>query len=249
MKTAFFRFYEELNDFLPEDKKKTRFQHNFIDRASVKDMIEAIGVPHIEIDLILVNCKSVDFSYLVNDGDDISVYPVFEALDISEIQHLRPKPLRNVKFIVDVQLGNLSKYMRMLGFDTVYKTGCNENEIINISLKEKRTILTKNRELLKRNEVTHGYWVRNKELKQQIGEIINRFDLRNEIKEFTRCMECNNLLEKVEKEKVINRLLEKVKQYQQEFYYCQKCDKIYWKGSHYERMLETIKNIKHKSGE
>jgi len=249
MKSAFFRFYEELNDFLPVDKKKTRFEHKFIDRASVKDMIEAIGVPHIEIDLILVNGKSVDFSYLVNDGDDISVYPVFEALDISEIQHLRPKSLRNVKFIVDIQLGNLSKYMRMLGFDAAYKSDYNENKIINTSLKEKRTILTKNRELLKRNEVTHGYWVRNMEIKRQIDEIINRFDLKNEIKEFTRCMECNTLLEKVGKEKVINRLPEKVIQYQQEFYYCRNCNKIYWKGSHYERMMETIKNIKHKPGE
>jgi hypothetical protein len=93
-KKAAFRFYEELNDFLPADKKKIRFDHEFIDRTSVKDMIESLGVPHSEIDMILVNGRSVDFNHLVQDGDDISVYPVFESIDISDIQHLRKSPLR-----------------------------------------------------------------------------------------------------------------------------------------------------------
>ena len=116
IKKVTFRFYEELNDFLPEEKRKVRFAHQFIDRASVKDMIESLGVPHIEIDLILANGKSVEFSYIVEDKDDISVYPVFESMDITDVQHLRSKPLRDPKFIADVHLGSLVKYMRMLGF-------------------------------------------------------------------------------------------------------------------------------------
>ena len=87
MKKIYFRYYEELNDFLPKNKRKVRFEHNYIDRASVKDVIESFGVPHAEIDLILVNGKSVGFSYIINDGDDISVYPVFESFDISDVQH------------------------------------------------------------------------------------------------------------------------------------------------------------------
>ena len=99
MKKVYFRFYEELNDFLPEEKRKIRSTHNYIDRASVKDVIESFGVPHTEIDLILVNRKSAGFDYLINDGDGISVYPVFESIDITNVQHLRPKPLRHPKYM------------------------------------------------------------------------------------------------------------------------------------------------------
>ena len=95
MHKIYLRFYEELNDFLPEEKRKKRFIHQFIDRTSVKDLIESLGVPHTEVDLILANGKSVNFKYLINDEDDISVYPVFESFDITAVQHLRPKTLRN----------------------------------------------------------------------------------------------------------------------------------------------------------
>ena len=121
MHKATFRFYEELNDFLPKEKRKKRFEHNFIDRASVKDVIESFGVPHTEVDLIIVNGESKNFSYIINDGDDISVYPVFESIDISNLQKLRPEPLREPKFILDVHLGTLARYLRMLGFDTNYR--------------------------------------------------------------------------------------------------------------------------------
>ena len=77
-----FRFYEELNDFLPAGKRKRDFQSPFKGRESIKDKIEALGVPHTEVDLILVNGNSVDFGYILQDRDRISVYPVFETLDI-----------------------------------------------------------------------------------------------------------------------------------------------------------------------
>ncbi len=244
MKRAFLRFYEELNDFLPPDKRKVRFEHDFIDRASVKDMIESLGVPHTEIDMILVNGNSVDFSYVVNDEDDISVYPVFESFDIRNVQHLRSKPLREPKFIADVHIGSLARYLRMLGFDVLYKNDFSDQEIIDISLNEKRTILTKDRELLKNLKVTHGYWIRNEGLEEQVKEVILRFDLKDDIKEFLRCLECNNILEPVEKEKMEMRIPPKVKEWQNEFWYCTQCDKVYWKGSHYKKMLKFIEQIK-----
>ena len=243
-KKVTFRFYEELNDFLPADKKKIRFDHYFIDRASVKDMIESLGVPHTEIDMILVNGNSVSFGYIVEDGDDISVYPVFESLDITNIQHLRSKPLREPKFIADAHLGSLARYLRMLGFDVIYKSKFTNTEIIETALKETRTILTRDRELLKNNKITHGYWIRNEETEEQLKEVINRFDLKNDIREFTRCLECNNILELIEKEKIKDRLPSKVKQWQNEFRYCNHCDKIYWKGTHYDRMLYIIRKIR-----
>ncbi len=244
LKKVTLRFYEELNDFLPSNKRKKRFEHIFIDRTSVKDMIESLGVPHTEVDLILVNGNSVDFSYLVNDGDDISVYPMFESLDITNLQHLRAKPLRKPKFILDVHLGTLAKYMRMLGFDTLYRNNYKDEEIVDISLKEKRTILTRDRGILKRSKVTHGYWIRSSKTDEQIIEVIKRFDLKEEIKELSRCLLCNSLLRKISKEKVIDRLPQKVKEYQSEFYYCKNCDKIFWKGSHYTKMKGIIERVR-----
>jgi len=238
------RFYEELNDFLPEEKKKNRFVHQFIDRTSIKDLIESIGVPHTEVDLILVNGKSVNFRYLIKDGDDISVYPVFESFDITEVQHLRPKPLRKPKFVADVHLGRLTRYLRMIGFDVSYKNNFNDDEIVRISLQEKRAILTKDRGILKRNEVTHGYYVRNTKVEEQVKEILKRFDLQNEIKEFSRCLECNELLKSIKKETIIKQLPPKVAASQNEFYKCPSCKKIYWKGSHYQRMLTFIQSTK-----
>jgi hypothetical protein len=247
MKTAYLRFYEELNDFLSSEKEKIlgarRIEHHFRDRTSVKDMIESLGVPHTQVDLILVNSKSVDFSYIVNDGDEISVYPVFESLDISDVQHLRAEPLREPKFVVDVHLGKLARYMRMVGLDTVYKNNYADGELIEMSLKEKRAILTKDRGILKRNEVTHGYWVRNEAPGKQLQEVVERFDLKNKLKEFSRCLECNSTLIEIEKEKIIDRLPPKIKEWQNEFYYCRECDKIYWKGSHYEKMKKMIDEV------
>ncbi|MCU0406744.1 MAG: Mut7-C ubiquitin/RNAse domain-containing protein [Ignavibacteriaceae bacterium] len=243
MHKVYLRFYEELNDFLPEEKKKKRFAHQFIDRTSVKDLIESLGVPHTEIDLILVNGKSVNFKYLINDGDNISVYPMFESFDITEVQQLRPKPLRNPKFVADVHLGKLTKYLRMIGLDVLYKNNFEDDEIVSISLKEKRAILTKDRGILKRNEVTHGYWIRTTKAEAQAKEVLERFNLQKEIKEFSRCIECNDLLEPIKKEEIINQLPPKVKQTKEEFRFCPSCKKIYWKGTHYRRMLAFVQSI------
>ena len=239
-----FRFYEELNDFLPEEKRKVRFAHNYIDRASVKDVIESLGVPHTEVDLILINGNSVGFDYLINDDDDISVYPLFEALDISDVQHLRPKPLRNPKFIADVHLGKLTRYLRMMGFDVLYENNFEDDEIVKISLEDKRAILTKDRGILKRSEATHGYWVRSSKVKEQVVEIIKRFDLKKLIKEFTRCIECNSMLESISKNEIINELPPKVSKSRAVFSRCPSCSKLYWKGTHHQRMLSFIKIIK-----
>ena len=244
MHTIYLRFYEELNDFLPKERKKKRFIHQFIDRTSVKDLIESLGVPHTEVDLILVNGKSVGFENLINDGDDISVYPVFESLDISDLQHLRPKPLREPKFICDVHLGKLARYLRMTGFDIYYKNVLSDEEIVKKSSKERRAILTKDRGILKRNEVTHGYYVRTKKVEEQVIEVIKRFDLQKEIKEFRRCLECNSELSKIEKEIIIEFLPPKVSASQNEFYRCPSCKKIYWKGTHHQKMLSFIQKIK-----
>ena len=171
------RFYEELNDFLCVEKRKKEFQVSLKGARCVKEIIATQGVPQTEVDLILVNGNSVSFSYILQDGDRISVYPMFEAFDISDVTRLREKPLRTPKFILDTDLDRLAKYLRMLGFDTLYRSEYQVREIVNLSLAEKRTILTRNRELLLGKEVDRGYLVKNTVPEKQLQEIMQRFDL------------------------------------------------------------------------
>ncbi len=243
MKSTYLRFYEELNDLIPDDKRKIRFEHKFFGNPSVKDMIQSFGVPHTEVDLILVNGKAVDFNYRVKDKDEISIYPVFESLDISGIQHLRTRPLRIPSYILDVHLGTLAKYLRMLGFDSLYQNDYGDEQIVKISLETSRTILTKDRGILKRTEVNHGYLVRNEDPAKQVVEVLRRFDLKNHIEQFSRCLECNSLLQKIGKDEVSDMIPEKVKLCQTDFYICSGCKKIYWRGTHYEKMQKIIDNI------
>lgn len=243
MKTTIFRFYEELNDFLPVKNKKVPFIYSFYGKPTVKDAIEAIGVPHPEVDLIVVNSNSVDFDYHLNDGDFISVYPVFESIDISPIMKLRAKPLRQTRFILDVQLGKLSRWLRLIGFDSLYRNDYKDIELLKTALAEQRIILTRDQELLKMKIVNHGYWVRNTNTEKQLEEIVNRFDLYSQINPFTRCMVCNGILKIVDKELIENDLLQQTKKYYNEFFQCNDCLKVYWKGSHYKRMQRQLDRI------
>lgn len=237
-----FRFYEELNDFLPAIKKMVSFPYLFTINQSVKDAIEALGIPHTDIDLILVNGNPVNFSYKLKDGDFISVYPQFETLDITGVSPLRPKPLRKTKFINDVHLGKLTKYLRLCGFDTLFSKGMSDNEIIDNALIDKRIILTCDRELLKNKKVTHGYWVRSREPEEQLKEIIRKFSLQGAVNSFSRCLECNSVLIQVRKEEIIDRLQPRTSKYYKVFKKCPSCERIYWEGSHFERMRKLIKD-------
>jgi len=242
-KTIHIRFYEELNDFLHRQKRKTTFEHSFTGNPSVKDVVESLGVPHTEIDLILVNGESVTFNYKPAENDLISVYPVFESLNISYITHLRPKPLRKTKFILDVHLGKLARYLRMLGFDTLYENNYPDPQIIDIAKNEKRIILTRDVGILKNSAVTHGYWIRSQNPKEQLKEVITRLDLSVNIKPLFRCMECNGIIEQVDKKEIIDQLKPKTKKYFNEFFQCTQCKKVYWEGSHYEKMINSIKAL------
>ncbi|MFC1508815.1 Mut7-C RNAse domain-containing protein [Candidatus Omnitrophota bacterium] len=243
-KKAHFRFYEELNDFLPAGKKKIRFPYEFQGKPSIKDAIEALGVPHTEVDLVLANGESVSFSYHLHNNDTISVYPVFESLDITPVIHLREKPLRDLKFILDVHLGKLARYLRMLGFDTLYENSHDDFTIVRLSSEQKRIILTRDTGLMKMKEVTHGYRIRSENPEDQVVEVLQRFDARSSVKPLCRCLVCNGLIIKIAKEDIIHLLEEKTKRYYDEFYQCPSCQKVYWKGSHYLRMKQFIKRIR-----
>jgi len=243
MNQARFRFYEELNDFLPASRKKQVFSHPFHGNPSVKDLIESMGVPHTEVDMILVNGESVDFSYKVSSADLISVYPVFECLDISDVQHLRAQPLREIKFVADVHLGRLVKYLRLLGFDTVYDRELSDSEIVNTSVSQRRIILTRDKGLLKNRKVTHGYWIRATDPRIQIKEIVSKFDLKDHLKPFSRCLRCNSLIVDVLKDEIAYKLLPKTRKYYNQFQICPDCRRIYWEGSHYDKMKQFIESL------
>ena len=246
--SAQFRFYEELNDFLPPDRMKTSFAYRFNGNPAIKDPIEAIGVPHTEVDLILVNGNSVGFGHRLRDGDRVSVYPVFESLDISPIVKLREKPLRESAFVLDVHLGKLARRLRMLGFDTRYENNLDDPEIVALSLREKRIILTRDRYLLCARVVTHGYWIRSTDPEEQVVEVLNRFDLFGQIRPFHRCTVCNGLIRALEKSEIVDQLPPKTACYYDEFYRCGSCARVYWKGPHYQNMQVAIDRLLHHPG-
>ena len=157
--------------------------------------VESLGVPHTEVDLILVNDRSVEWAYQPQEGDRVAVYPVFESLDITPLIRLRPEPLREVRFVLDGHLGRLAAYLRMLGFDTWYRNHVDDAVLAQVSKEERRILLTRDQGLLKRSAVTHGYWVRATAPREQLREVIARFDLQRQAKPFTRCLSCNGRLQ------------------------------------------------------
>jgi hypothetical protein len=241
MKTAWLRLYAELNDFLPPRSRQRPLAHSFAGRTSVKDAVEGHGVPHTEIDLVLVNGQSVGLSHLLDDGDQVSVYPVFEAFDIQSLARLRPAPLRVVRFVLDGHLGRLAAYLRLAGFDTAYQSDCGDDDLARVSAEARRILLTRDLALLKRSTVTHGYWVRATDPRQQLVEVLRRFDLARLVTPFTRCVRCNGLLESSTRAAVADRVPPRIRETFVDFVVCPDCHRVYWQGSHHARMTAFLR--------
>lgn len=237
------RFYEELNDFLPRSRQKREFEVAFRGRRSVKDLIESLGVPHVEVDLILANGESVGFEYLVRDGDRISVYPMFESIDIAPLTRLRPAPLRQTRFVLDVHLRKLARYLRLFGFDVLFDASFDDAVLAEISAREKRVLLTRDRGLLMRKIVERGLIVRNTDPKKQIQEVLQRLDLYASCRPFSRCLECNASVLPLEGEIPNDEIPPGVRAWCGEFFRCEGCGKIYWKGSHFEKLERFVKTV------
>ena len=190
----------------------------------------------------------MDFDYLIRDGDRISVYPMFEALDITPVTRLRPTPLRITRFVLDTHLGRLAAYLRLFGFDTLYRNDYDDQTLANISSQQGRILLTRDKGLLMRKCITHGYFPRAIHPQQQLVEVFERFDLRNSQRPFTRCMHCNGDIRPVAKADIEAHLPPRTKDYYDAFWQCGQCRKIYWKGSHYRRMQQLVDAINGNSG-
>ncbi len=243
MPTACVRFYEELNDFLPKDKRKMQLLVSIAEGATAKAIVEKLGVPHPEIDLVLVNGESVAFDYKLADGDRMSVYPVFEAFDISHVSKVRPEPLRTPRFVLDVHLGKLSVLLRMLGLDALYCNTFTDQRLSQICEQENRILLTRDRSLLMRNTVRHGYCVRSPHPYEQVVEVVRRLDLPAKCSPFTRCLRCNKKLAESAEENLRDRLPEFVRQHYSHFRECPLCGHIYWRGSHWQRMNAFVEKL------
>jgi len=243
---AWFRFYAELNDFLPAPGRGKRVKRHFDVVGPVKDLIESFGVPHTEIGLILINGESVAFSHAVRDGDCVSVYPTFESLDVSSVSRVAVA-VRGPRFVADVHLGRLAAYLRMAGFDTLYTNTASDSELVEAVVREGRVLLTRDRYLLMRADVEEGYWIRSADPKQQFLEVVKRFHLAASMQPFTRCMKCNNMLAPVGRDSIWDRLPPRVRE-KTEFRLCSGCGAVYWEGTHHERMSKILDWVKANTG-
>lgn len=243
MATAHFRFYEELNDFLPAALRKRDLPLAFEPTVPVRHLIEIFGVPHTEVEIILVNGDSVGLDHRIAEGDRVSVYPLFEALDVTPLLRLRTYPLRDSRFVVDAHLGKLARYLRMLGFDTLFFHRGDDRDLAAISAEQHRILLTRDRDLLMHRIITHGCYVRSMPPLEQLAYVIKRLDLCRSTQPFTRCINCNGVLEDVEKEEIQYRLLADTCRVFDEFRQCGDCGQIYWKGSHYQKMQRLVERL------
>lgn len=243
MNKAWFLFEGDLNFFLPRAQKHKALEHTFDWQASIKDMIESLGVPHPEIDLLMVNGQSVDFNYIVQPDDRIQAYPIGYDVHSSSKVALRPPFTGRCRFILDQHLGRLAAYLRMMGFDTLYRNDYHDEELAYVSHHENRILLTRDIGLLKRSLVIYGYYVRETNRQKQLAEITQRYKLRDDVQPFKHCMKCNGLVEQVAKETVADELPEGTSQYYDEFHRCKSCSQVYWKGAHHQRMQALMNQV------
>jgi hypothetical protein len=237
-----FRFYAQLNDFLPARYRHRRFKHVMSAPASVKDAIEAIGVPHPEADIILINRRTEDFAYRLGDGDDVAVYPVFRTIDMAGLRRAGTDPPQPVRFVLDAHLGKLASFLRLSGFDAIL---CADDAgVANTAAGERRVALTRDVGLLKRSIVAYGYWVRNTDPEVQLAEVLDRFDLVNRMEPFARCLRCNTRVVRVDAETVADRLPPRTRESFDTFHQCPGCGRIYWRGSHYGRLMRLIERAR-----
>jgi len=233
MATATFRFYAELNDLLPRQWRQRDIAHAFRAPASVKDRIEAHGVPHTDVEFIQVNVAPVDFSYGVRDGDHVSVYPFMAVVE-------NPRPLRppypRGRFVLDQHLGRLAAYLRLLGMDCVHRALFPDEEVARVSEDEHRVLLSRDKRLLMRRAVVHGGFVRATDPMEQVPEVLHRFGAPETIAPFSRCMACNGVLRPADRELVEDRLLPDTREYYREFRECPDSGRVFWDGSHVRRM-------------
>lgn len=229
MSTASFSFSSELERFLAKERRGRPFQYACARAATLKNAIEALGVPHTEVGKVTVNDEPATLQRAVREGDRIEVH----ARD--------PEMGSDPIFLADAHLGGLARFLRMLGFDTLHRNAFDDAEIRRLAEQEDRIVLTRDRELLKCREVRRGCYVRALKPESQLEEVAARYGLAPLARPFTLCLHCNLALHAVSPEEVAHRVPEKILERHQAFTHCRGCDRVYWPGSHYEKMRERLR--------
>ena len=240
MVTATFCFHEELNDFLPSKRRGREFPVPCARNATTKHMIEALGVPHTEVELILVNGQPVGFDRLLRDGDQVAVYPRFDSLAIKPLLRLREWPLPVIHFVADSHLGGLARLLRMAGFDTLYRNDYLDSAIAEIAGRERRILLTRDRDLLKQRGISHGCYVHALKPARQFAEIVARLKLARNFRPFTLCLECNAPVHSIKKLSIFRKLPPSINARHEYFTICDHCGRVFWEGSHWQRMRQLL---------
>ncbi len=243
MAEAVFRFYGELNDFLPAGRRGGEFVCAFSGPQTVKHLIEALGAPHTEVAAILVNDRPVGFDYRPGDGDRIAVYPEFGVPVLNGLPLLRPPLPTPPAFLADNHLGRLARSLRLLGFDTAYDPALDDEALAEKAEDERRILLTRDRGLLKRRLVTFGYCLRTTDPREQLFAVLRRYQVFEQVEPWRRCLRCNGLLHPVAKAAVLDRLEPKTKLYYDDFQQCEACGQVYWRGSHFGELAELVKEV------
>jgi hypothetical protein len=229
---AAFRFYGDLNDFLPRHRRQRSFRSSVQEHSSVKDTLEAIGVPHPEIGLVLINGTSVGFEQRVPADSRVSVFPHFSRIDVTALSKLPPPAPDAVRFVLDVHLGKLATYLRLVGLDTWYSNTARDAELARLAGEERRILLSRDRGLLKRSVVTYGAIVRSEDPRRQLLEVLRRYRLFDALQPFSRCPRCNGPIEPVSKREVEHELPAGTRLSYTRFCRCRSCGRIYWRGAH-----------------
>jgi uncharacterized protein len=236
-------FSGEVLDFFEPDNRGEAIAYPVERRASIKDVIESLGVPHTEVGTIVVDGREVGFSHLLGPGERVQIMPHEIPVRVDRPSLLRPRPYPRARFIVDVNVGKLARYLRLLGFDTAYEHGWKDWTIAAKAHVERRVVLSRDRDLLKRSAVEHGRLIRSQRPKGQLAEVLRVFGLEGPYELFSRCLRCNVVLRPVAKEAVLHMLEPKTRRYFDEFSRCPACERVYWRGSHHQRMVEELKEL------
>jgi uncharacterized protein with PIN domain len=213
-------------------------------RASVKDFLEALGIPHTEIYRLTINGSEADFSAIVGPADRIEVYGPIAPVDPTIPTRLRPEPLAELRFAVDANVGRLAGLLRMGGFDTFYDRRLPDRELAALAARERRVLLSRDLALLKRSAVVFGHLVRAALPYEQLAEIVALYGLADRLRPLSRCLRCNTPLQPVDKAEILDRLEPLTRQYFDDFKSCPDCRRLYWPGSHQEKMLNTLEKLR-----
>jgi len=212
-------------------------------RASIKDVIEAMGPPHTEVGSIKVLGREVGFDHLPAPGEHIAVCPVSVPFDVRRATLLRPEPLPRLAFVVDANVARLGGLLRALGFDTAGSPDLDDAALADLASRQGRFALSRDQGLLKRRQVVFGRLVRGVAPHDQVVEVLKLLGLRPPFAAFTRCVRCNHPLEPVSKAAFWHRLLPLTRLYYDDFRRCTCCDRIYWPGSHLDRMRAWLDDL------